>query len=72
MKKIMTLIMLSLLTLNGALIAGDISSLTILKTVDSIRKLDQDVTAKVSILVQDKQQGTKSLESVYFAKDSND
>ncbi len=50
----------------------DVSGVTILKTVDSIRKLDEDVTAKVSIIVQDKQQGTRTLESVYFAKDTND
>lgn len=68
MKKIA--VMVVLLGFMGQIYA--VSGLDILKTVDSLRTLDEDVTAKVSIVVQDKQQGTKSLESIYFAKDLND
>jgi len=70
MKKLLLFLLASLLLTQAAV--AEVSGLAILKTVDALRKLDEDVTAKVVIVVQDKQQGTKTLESVYFAKDLDD
>ena len=44
----------------------------VLKQMDSLRKLDQDVTSKVTMVQQDAEQGTKQMEAIYFAKDLND
>ncbi len=45
---------------------------SILQKLDSLRKLDQDVSAKVSIVQTDKTQGTKQMNAVYFAKNLDD
>lgn len=44
----------------------------ILRKMDELQTMDQDVTAKVKIIQQDKDQGVKTMESIYFAKDLSD
>ncbi len=40
--------------------------------VDSLQKIDKGMTAKVSIIQERVDQGTKAMECVYFAKDMED
>jgi hypothetical protein len=70
---IKTLLACLLITgVSSQLNAQEITVKTILRKMDTLRKLDEDITAKVNIVVQDKVQGTRTLESIYFAKDLND
>lgn len=45
---------------------------SVLQKLDSLRKLDEDITAKVAIVQTDKTQGTKQMNAVYFAKNLDD
>jgi len=45
---------------------------TILKSLDDLQKLNQDITARVEIVQKDKIQGTKLMESIFYGKDIND
>ena len=44
----------------------------ILRKMDQLQKLEEDVTAKVNIVQQDVEQGKKVMQSIYFAKDTSD
>ena len=44
----------------------------VLKKLDDLRKLDEDVTSKVQIAMRDAKQGDKLMEAIYFAKDTTD
>ena len=68
--KILTLSVVFLLINNFLFAEVDVK--TILVKMDSLQKLREDVTAKVKIVHQDKEQGTKVMESIYFAKDIQD
>lgn len=45
---------------------------SMLRTLDNLRKLDEDMTAKVSLVQQDVSQGTKTMEAIYYAKNFDD
>lgn len=73
MKKIMfTLMAIAVMGLSAGLTAADVSVKAILQKMDDLQTLKEDVTAKVSIVQNDAEQGKKLLEAIYFAKDTND
>jgi hypothetical protein len=44
----------------------------ILKKMDDLQKLNEDVTAKVAIIQKDIEQGTKKMECIYYGRDADD
>jgi len=69
MNKIILSLVLALIV---ALPSYAVTVTDILETVDKLQKLDEDITAKVSIVRKDVEQGTKLMEAVYYAKDADD
>ncbi len=52
--------------------ATDVVVKDVLRTLDGLRKIHEDVTAKVQMAMRDAEQGDKLIEAVYFAKDLDD